>query len=188
MTDRQGGQFKPFFRHLKRYFRAYGGWSGIFGSPLFLGAVLIAALNYRQWLVSGWTDKVYALLPNLLGFSLGTYAIIFSLLTNRIKLAMRILKNNNSVSYLEQVNSTFFHFIFVQVITLIWSIIFDGSILRDIAIIFKGKVPIVWSAFLFSAKIGSFVGYLLMIYSIFLVIGAALAIYRLALIVDPAES
>lgn len=181
------GQFRPFARHIRRYFRAYGGWRGVLGSPLFLVSILIGGVSYGQWLRPDWTAATYALVPSLLGFSLGTYAILFSLITARVKGAMRAVKSDGQISALEQVNATFFHFIFVQVIALIWAFSFDGTLLADLAIMAKDTHPALWSIFKALRAVGSFVGYVLLVYSIALVVGAALAIYRLALISDPSE-
>lgn len=180
-------QFKPFIRNLRRYFNAYGGWSDVLGSPLFLVSLFIAAVSYRQWLKPEWTEVAYALLPSLLGFSLGTYALLFSLITSRLKSALRAVKNEKSISSLEQVNAIFFHFIFVQVIGLLWAFCFDGSLLADLAAWLRPHAAYVWTIFLALKAAGAFIGFLLMIYSVALVVGAAIAIYRLALISDPAD-
>lgn len=187
MELNQNGQFRPFARHVKRYFRAYGGWSGVVGSPLFLASFAIAVVSYRQWLNPDWTETAYGLLPSLLGFSLGTYAILFSLITARLKGALRAVKNGAAVSALEQVNATFFHFIFVQVIALVWALAFDGNLIADLASLACPQFPWIWCVFLLSKWLGSFIGFLLMVYSVTLVVGAALAIYRLALLSDPTE-
>lgn len=181
------GQFRPFARHIRRYFRAYGGWSGVLGSPLFLVALLVTAVSYGKWLKPDWTASTYSLVSSLLGFSLGTYAILFSLITSRVKGAMRAVKSDGQISALEQVNATFFHYIFVQVCALIWAFTFDGTLLADLAAALKPTCPAIWFAFVALKAAGSFIGYVLLIYSVTLVVGAALAIYRLALISDPGE-
>lgn len=181
------GQFKPFGRHIKRYFRAYGGWRGVAGSPLFLASLFIAAVSYRHWLNPTWTSLAYDLLPSLLGFSLGTYAILFSLITARVKGALRAVKNNDAISALEQVNATFFHFIFIQVVALVWAFTFDGNLIADLAKWASQYGPQIWPSFVVLRSLGSFVGFVLTIYSVVLVVGAALAIYRLALLADPTE-
>lgn len=183
----QTNQFRPFARHICRYFKAYGGWSGVLGSPLFLVALLVGGVSYGRWLQPGWTASTYALVPSLLGFSLGTYAILFSLITSRVKGAMRAVKTYGKISALEQVNATFFHYIFVQVLALVWAFSFDGTLLTDLAKSLKQRCPAIWETFVVLRATGSFIGYILLIYSVTLVVGAALAIYRLALISDPGE-
>ena len=109
-------QIKPFVSRLQRYFHAYGGWPAIFGSPLFLVASIVCILGYGNWWsVDTWSAVTQSLIPNLLGFSLGTYAILFSLMTGRLKRALRAVKNDRQVSYLDEINATFLHFILVQV-------------------------------------------------------------------------
>lgn len=180
-------QFKPFHKRLRRYFAAYGGWTGVLGSPLFAIALIVTGLTYRTWLVDTWTGTSISLLPSLLGFSLGTYAILFSLITSRVKGAMRAIKNDKQVSALEQVNATFFHFIFVQVIALLWAFTFQGSALYDLFCLIGHSWPEANAVFQVLRLVGAFIGFLLLIYSVTLMIGAALAIYRLALVVDPGE-
>ncbi|WP_379921752.1 hypothetical protein [Erythrobacter sp. R86502] len=180
-------QFKPFWRHIKGYFRSYGGWKSVLGSPLFVAAVLITAVSYRQWLAPEWTEAAYSLLPSLLGFSLGTYALLFSLITARVKGAMRAIKNDEAISLLEQVNATFFHYIFVQVVGLVWAFLFSGNLFFDVATWLRPQAELVWCAFSLMRTLGSFFGFLLMVYSVTLIVAAAMAIYRLALIADPIE-
>ena len=160
----------------------------MFGSPLFLTSVAIAAVSYQRWLSPDWTGIAYNLLPSLLGFSLGTYAILFSMITARLKGALRAVKNDEAISLLEQVNATFFHFIFVQVVALGWAFAFDGNLAADLAVLARPELPWLWSAFVVSKWLGSFIGFILIVYSVTLVVGAALAIYRLALLSDPAEN
>lgn len=132
-------------------------------------------------------SKSFEMIPGLLGFSLGTYAILFSLMTGRLKKALKAVKNSQGISYLEEINSTFFHFIFVQILCLMWAFLFEGTVVYDLARIvassYSGSMAIFWSAKL----VGSFIGYLLLIYSFLLMLAAALAVYRIASIVDPAD-
>jgi len=180
-------QLRAFRKRLASYFRAYGGWSAIFGSPLFWAAAIITSLNYSQWAESKWIETTETLVPSLLGFSLGTYAILFSLINSRLKSALRNVPSGHGPSWLEVINATFFHFIFVQVISLTWAFAFQGSVLFDAFNVIDDFFPRAASIFLVLRAIGSFIGYLLLIYSFLLTIAAALVIYRLATIRDPAD-
>jgi hypothetical protein len=181
------GQFAPFRSRLKRYFVAYGGWRAVFGSPLFLFSCAVTGLSYANWRDDGWSALSQSLIPSILGFSLGTYAILFSLITNRIKRALRAAQNTQGVSALEEINATFFHFILVQVIALIWAFLFRGSALVDFAHFASSRVPSAIAIFESVRIIGSALGFLLLIYSVTLIVAAALAVYRLALITDPGD-
>lgn len=182
-----GAQFRPFFRRIARYFHAYGGWMAVLGSPLFALSVLLTGLSYGRWLREDWTSLSLSLLPSLLGFSLGTYAILFSLITSRVKGAMRAVKDDRKISALEQVNATFFHFIFVQVLALLWAFAYQGTALFDLATWLSGRWSFSLTVFNVLRMVGAAGGFLLLIYSVTLMIAAALAIYRLALITDPGE-
>lgn len=181
-------QFKPFISRIKRYLSAYGGWEAIFRSPLFLISLALTAIGYANWLNDQWSSVSQALIPNLLGFSLGTYAILFSLMTSRLKRALKAVRNDRGTSYLDEINATFFHFIFIQVTALLWAFVYRGTALRDLLQEAATRWDGATDLFGVLYATGGFIGHLLLIYSIALIIGAALAVYRLALIVDPTDS
>ncbi|MER8458538.1 hypothetical protein NKJ87_17745 [Mesorhizobium sp. M0027] len=108
-------------------------------------------------------------------------------MTGRLKGALRQVNAPNGVSYLEAINATFFHFIFVQVLSLIWAFLFQGTWLFDLVRLFEKTCPSIEAVFHISSRIGSFIGCFLLVYSILLMIAAALAVYRLAMIKDPSE-
>lgn len=181
-------QIKPFVSRLRRYFRAYGGWEAIFRSPLFLLAACLTGLGYGNWIDGDkWSALSQSLIPNLLGFSLGTYAILFSLMTGRLKRALKAVNNARGITFLEEINATFFHFIFVQVVALLWAFLYQGTILFDLTQIAKPYWPCAPAVFRFTQALGGAAGYTLLVYSISLIVASALAVYRLALIVDPAD-
>jgi len=176
-------QFGPLFNRLGRYFHAYGGVRGVVLSPFFILALAITGTSYNKWLSEEWIATAQSLLPNLLGFSLGTYSILFSLLTGRIRRAMRAMINENGVSRLEELNASFFHFIFVQVIALTWAFVYSGTALTDLLPLIPCLDADLTLAILRIG--GSFVGYVLLVYSFLLIVGASMAVYRLAMINDP---
>ena len=181
-------QIKPFLSRIKRYYQDYGGWEAIFRSPLFLLAVLLAGVGYGNWFHSDdWLALSQSLIPNLLGFSLGTYAILFSLMTGRLKSALKAVKNDRGVSYLYEINATFFHFIFVQVIALLWAFLYQGTALFDLAQVIQHHWESSEVAFRITHTLAGGIGYFFLIYSVLLVVAAALAVYRLAVIVDPSD-
>ncbi len=181
-------QIKPFVSRLKRYFCAYGGWRAIACSPLFVLAVVLTGLGYSNWIDDNrWSDLSQSLIPNLLGFSLGTYAILFSLMTGRLKRALKAVKNEQGVTFLDEINATFFHFIIVQVVALLWAFLYQGSALADLTQVAKPYWSCAPTAFRLAQAAGGAAGYALLVYSISLIVASALAVYRLALIVDPVD-
>lgn len=182
--------FKPwstFFRWLNKYRKAYGGVRGMLKSPFFGMAFLITSVSYSLWIEPRWVEKAESLIPSLLGFSLGTYAIVFSILSGRIKGALRQVAAPHGVSYLEAINAIFFHFIFIQVTCLIWTILYQGTWLVDLVGIVEFSAPSARAAFEYASLTGSFIGCFLLVYSVLLMIAAAMAVYRLAVLKDPTE-
>jgi len=176
-------QFGPLFSRLARYFHAYGGVKGVVLSPFFILALAITGTSYNKWLSDDWVGTAQSLLPNLLGFSLGTYSILFSLLTGRIRRAMRAMVNERGVSRLEELNASFFHFIFVQVVALTWAFVYSGSAITDIVSLCpRLDADLIMTVLRIT---GSFIGYVLLVYSFLLIVGASVAVYRLAMINDP---
>lgn len=181
-------QIRAFAKRLGSYFRDYGGWAAVFSSPIFLLALALTGLNYSMWLSAEWIEPAETLIPSLLGFSLGMYAIIFSIINNRLKNALQAVKDRRDVPMLAVVNATFFHFILVQVIALIWALMFRGTALIDLFTVLSRSITGAMSVFFVLYAIGSFVGHLLLVYSVLLTISAALAVYRIAMIKEPEQS
>lgn len=174
---------KSIFKVFTKYFRGYGGWRGLFSSPFFYISVFLTVLSNQMWLTSmseepEWISLSRDMIPDLLGFSLGAYALLFSL-NERVRRAMSDVNNNRDVSYLDNVNSIFLHFIFVQFIAVSWSFVFDYS---DLFALIIANFP--FSAVIFTYVglyfIGSFFGAFLVFYSISLIVAAAFAVFRLA--------
>lgn len=180
-------QIKAFRKQLSKYFSDYGGWRAVLGSPFFLIAVALSLSGYGNWTKDSWSSLSQALLPNLLGFSLGTYAILLSMLTGRLKAALKAVPNERGVAYLNEMNATFFHFIIVQVISLLWAIAYNGTLLNDLVEIVGIRFEWVNAALKIASALGGFVGYSLLLYSISLAIASAIVVYRLASIVDPSS-
>lgn len=159
----------------------------MFGSPLGVIAILISTVSYKSWISPDWPALTISIIPNLLGFSLGTYALLFSLISPRVRLALRSVKNSRDVSYFDEMNSTFLHFIFVQVGAMCWAILYSQSLFYDISLLIAKIMPSEYNLFPWIAAAGGFFGFLLLLYSILLVVGSSLTVYRIARIKDPED-
>lgn len=176
-------QWSAFCKVMKRYFHDYGGVRGVLASPIFFISLIITLINYSQWWTEAkWISKSKSLIPSLLGFSLGTYAVLFSLISSKLRETLAEVKSNNGVSYLASVNATFIHFIIIQVVALSWAFLYEGTLLRDVFKIINGICSYADIVFVLLSLAGSFIGYLLLVYSFLLTIAASIAVYRLALI------
>jgi len=180
-------QFTSLAESLNSYFRAYGGWKAVRTSPMTWLSVIITALNYHRWISSEWIDLTYSLVPSLLGFSLGTYSILFSIVTARMRRTMSELKGDTGDSYLAIVNSTFFHFIFVQILAMMWAMVFDSHLGSDLQKIIQYESDL-FSLFSSGARyLASYIGFFLLTYSFLLTLSAALAVYGLATLSTPPD-
>lgn len=184
MSDRAASQITVFARFIRRYLNDYGGARAIFGSPFLALALLLAAISFQRWDSQEWKELALATIPNLLGFSLGTYALLFSLISQRLKKALREVKNSRGVAYLDEMNATFFHFIFMQVLTFAWIIGSNATFVTDIHnfLMNNSLCPVGFMPFL--RAVSNIFGMTLFFYSFFLVIAASLTVYRIARLAD----
>lgn len=177
-------QYKALREALSKYFAEYGGWRETLCSPLLHVAIAISVISGSAWFNTHWTDLALSIVPNLLGFSLGTYGILFSLMSGRMKRALRALNNRRGRPYLYEINATFFHFIFVQTLTVLFAITCRQTTIIDLFEAFEIDERLYYIFDIFSFII-NIIGFTLMVYSILLAVASSLAIFRLARIVDP---
>lgn len=110
------------FKGLRRYWKAYGGWAAILGSPYFRRCLFPVILLFPLWLLplQGpyiWVDLALAIIPALLSFSLAALAILLSMPSGQF---FKILTDSEGGdSFYMAVSSTFTHFILVQIWTLL---------------------------------------------------------------------
>jgi hypothetical protein len=168
-------------RSLGRYWKDYGGWRDFFKSPLLHVSVLIAASSYSVWRDGQWVDLPLSLLPNLLGFSLGSYALIFSLANENLLAALNQPSSDGGPTLLRMINATFLHFILIQTIAIVFALINRSSFLVDVVGTVLEATPTAESVQQALVSAAGAFGYWLTIYAVVLLIGAALAAYRLAI-------
>lgn len=180
------GQLFTLTRILNGALRDYGGWAAILGSPFLWLSLLFSTMSYQAWISGSWAASTLSIIPNLLGFSLGTYAMLFSLMSNRLKLTLRAIRNKRGIPYLNEINSTFLYFIFVQIVVLVWAFLYQQTVWFDLLNIFGLHHIANEPLFYIPAMVGGYLGTVALIYSFLLVVASSLSIYRLARIVDPA--
>lgn len=184
MTEARS-QFATLRRELAKYYRDYGGNYVVIRSPFLHASILLSVLSFASWSSVQWADLSLSTLPNLLGFSLGTYALLFSLMSGRMKQALKALRNRRGIRYLDEINSTFFHFILFQVVAILWAYVAKQTFVYSICEAL-GLPSAVWNPALeIGLTFSSFVGIALFSYSILLTVASSLVIFRLARLVDP---
>lgn len=122
--QQESSSFADFADMLRAYWAAYGGVHDMVRSPLFWLSVVITAAQFRAWRVPGWWEAVTAILPNVLGFTIGGYAILmgFGSESFRNALAGRDLKRIEEDSPFMQLNATFVHAAIVQLLAIVWAL------------------------------------------------------------------
>src|SRR3569832_245229 len=113
---------------LKEFWKIRGGWSDLIRSPYSLVSLGLMVPTFHLWLFTPWWELSASILPNLLGFSLGGYAIMLAFGDDRFKaLLARKSKLANASSeepslYLKS-SAIFLHFILVQLMALVAAIV-----------------------------------------------------------------
>lgn len=163
---------------IRRFWRVRGGWRDLPRSLYFRLSVLLLVPTIHFWLFEAWWDLPITVLPNLLGFSLGGYAILLAFGDDRFKrlLAKRAKDEGQKIepTILLESSAVFLHFILVQLVAL-----FVAVVARSLA-----AVPNFWFV---PAKIitrylsyaGSCIGFFLFIYAMMMAGAAALSVFSL---------
>jgi len=167
-----------------RYWKVYGGWSGLWGSPYFHVAILFSLFFYPYWQGAKWWESSLSILPNIIGFSLGGYAIWLGFGDERFQSFIAKKKNGRPSSYMA-VSATFAHFIVVQIIALLMALIANATAYDLDANSFLANILFAVGlqrnfVAVFLAPVGYFFGYLVFIYAITTALAATFAVFRIA--------
>jgi hypothetical protein len=180
--------YRGMWQSLSRYWSDYGGWRDFLSSPLMHFSALVSLASYSFWLKEDWTDLPLSLLPNLLGFSLGAYALIFSLANERLLAALNAPTPDGSPTLLRMINATFLHFILVQTAAVIFALANKSTLLIDLTALLPLDDWQHSTVELLLHGLAAAFGYWLTVYAVTLLVGAAIAAYRLAIMSGRAAS
>lgn len=114
------------FSAFKTYWRVYGGWRQLLVSPYLWLSGLFWALCKPLWFDQRdtgfeWSEHALSILPSMVSFSLGALAIFLAFSNADFLKILR--QKGNQHSYLMRVTTAFFHFILVQFIALLSTIL-----------------------------------------------------------------
>ena len=170
-------QFKGAAESFQQYWKAYGGWRAAIGSPYLLVSVVLAVFMAPLWLRPNWWDIVLDVMPNVLGFSLGGFAIFLAFGDDgfrRLIAGQHHTDGDGEQSPYLDFSAAFLHFIVVQVIAVLFSLFAKSFYFVELGQHSKLLVlneivkPIWW-----------FVGFGLFCYAICSALAAAMAIFTL---------
>lgn len=174
---------------LATYWREYGGFSALVRSPYLHLALILALASFGEW-GKAWWELVIFVLPALIGFTLGGYAILIAFGDERFRAIIAGKSTDGQASPFVVVSTTFVHFILVQIISLLYSITARQicSPLSEKAARETGKIcslEFAGSEYLLQAA--GFVGLTGFFYSIVFAIAATLAIFQISLWYDASK-
>jgi len=157
---------KDLYDIFKYYWRAYGGIKALCLSPYLHLSIVFTLGCYPIWLTglecNSWYDISINVMPNILGFTLGGYAILLAFGNERFLnvIAGQDEDERGEPSPFIEVNASFIHFILCQVLSIILALF-----------------GLVWEI-----DTGFFAGisFLVFIYALTTALAAAFAILRLA--------
>lgn len=158
-----------------RYWNNYGGFSTLIKSPYLHVSIVLTIITIQYWYTQNWWQQSLNILPSILGFTLGGFAIFLGYGTEKFRSFMAYCKDGKS-PYL-QVVTTFVHFSVVQIIALIISILANAINAFPIMHLMQPDRPFLVSIFW---VIFGFIGYGTFLYSLFLSFSTSFSLYRLA--------
>lgn len=106
-----------------RYWRAYGRGKAVLSSFYLHIAAVLLLLTSHYWLFEKWWEQPLAVIPNLLGFSLGGFAVFVGLSDEEFRAWLSTTTNQQQASAFLSVSSTFVHFIVIQATSLLLAIL-----------------------------------------------------------------
>lgn len=155
MRTRTPDQWKSAYTTLCAYWRLYGGLSSFLTSPYLAISVVLTLLCSPYWTKDvKWAQHTIDIVPGLLGFSIGAFAIILAFSSKRV--ISIIAEDGSPTSLLMQTAAMFVHFIIFQTAALIFAV-------TSLAFSFLSAV-----------------GFFLLVYSLLMAIATCFALFNLA--------
>ena len=161
-----------------RYWRAYGGTSALVRSFYLHATIAITLICANAWMTAGWWDQVTSVLPNVLGFTLGGFAIFISFGDEKFRQLLAEpeggIDDETPTAYVK-LCSTFVHFILVQIAALLFAILAKALYFPwpSAPACFQAALPWVYG-------VTGFFGYALFIYSLTSALAATMHVFRIA--------
>lgn len=166
---------------ISRYWTAYGGFKALFTSPYLYTALALSGLMAPAWLYNPWHEIVLSVIPSVLGFSLGGYALLIAVGDEDFRALISGEDEDGEPSPYMEVNAAFVHFILMLLLSLIFALFANAYYFKledNLALyqfITEINFPIGTIIFL-----GNFIGYSVFIYALLLAVAATLAILRVS--------
>lgn len=116
--------------NLKLVFKIYGGVRALTRSSYLWISFVLAISAWGIWTKENWPERVLSTLPNFIGFSIAAIAIITVIGDDGFRKRMAEISEINPAgdeSDLVVITASFIWFIFIQVVSLIYSYIYSAK-------------------------------------------------------------
>lgn len=156
------------------YWKVFGGWAAVFVSPYFALSLVATGGMFPLWLQPGWWESPLSILPNIVSFSLGGFAILLAFGDERFRSLISGEREAGKASPYLVFAATFMHFILLQILALFAALFAKAWFQVPVhasehAIAFNSIARSAFWAF----------GFGLFVYSLFAAIAAVMAIFVL---------
>lgn len=179
----------------KKYWEAYGGISALVGSKYFWIAAIFSVLSPSLWDDKLWVAQSLQIFPNLLGFTLGGYALMLSVGGERFLLSLaggRVLPGGYSKFVI--FNASYVHFVVFQTLVLVLALL-ALNLSADCLRVVSKYIQILLDSYLFYcgdprvvqfflSRVFNFLGTWLMLYTILLLLPIVMNVFRFAINFD----
>lgn len=161
---------------VKRYWTAYGGLRALVRSMYLWSSLVLSICLYKLWLAPGWWDTVLSVIPNLLGFSLGGFALWIAIGDDNFRELIAIKRSDKRASIYDGINANFVHFIVLQVLALLcalWAKGMDFALPADCWVIVHYR-----QEYFTIVRVFNYLGFAIFVYALLTALSATLGLYR----------
>jgi hypothetical protein len=156
-------QYAGVWNVIKQYWQIYGGAADLIKSP-YLHVSIALSFVIPLWKMDDWYDVPLDVIPSILGFSLAGYAMFLAFGDENFRSLLAGNYDDGKASPFMRFNSTFLHFIIVQVIAILLSV---NAKVRDL----EGGIVAFFSCVVFA-------------YSLLTALATAVEVYRCSRMFD----
>ena len=154
----KNSQIKALIRSCGILWQIYGGWRTFICSPYlwiaFIITIILSSSKHCDW---RWYEKAIGVLPDLLGFSLGGYAVMLAFGDKNFLNAIRGEREDEEHSPYIITSTSLAYFVIIQIITLILAVVYDALYMKHTILNFIGCWIFIYSLLLgFAATLSIF--------------------------------
>lgn len=173
-------QYRSVAQIVRAYWATYGGVRAVATSPYAHTSLLLTVITWPSWSAPGWWDQPMTVLPNMLGFTLGGYAMLMAFGDEKFKSFLTGPKRGESPY--SGISSTFLHFLVLQGIALLCAVVAKARPFSGFPFIDRllSSYPAVGAMRYYFTQTIWGVGFFLFIYAIISAVAASFAVFRVS--------